>query len=720
MLMKPFVNYLMLIAIVSLLSGCLKSSAEVDDAIATDLVPSSTAALATLTAITPPDLIQETPAPTDDLVIYSTPTNLVPTPDQQKQYKMANWTPQLANQVIAVLRAYPDNLGFPELGYHDSGYYGASGYALFAEQEALLRFPKSSFRENWVWDAAYRMALIGEPEVIDTYAELINQALSMESIDVQDLETWFNDHENRLQLRVLALPPSTGLHNSYLIEISDPDQSSGIYLSLVSNGSQSRAYPLPASDHGGYGDFGFSSAEGIRAELRDITGDGISEIITRHAFFPGSGDALVTNFDVFDMSQKSPRKIEFNPPIPGMRHRTWSVILDNDQKPRMKFDFVFDRILCPFIFSEEYQWNGEGFELINHMYPDKSQVIEQAGKECLDQLVFSLMLDVRNGDIEAARALDGLLDEWPYFNDPWLPGNDNSPSTRDKARFIVGLYLAFDGQVELSRNEMNSIISSPTTSTSDWIAHAQVFLAKFHSRNDLPDACIAVKICGKFLDLDQMISTLNASDLQAVTDFINQIGVDILNSGSFDANSDGHPDLWIVTNNTVGNSATWLFIKDNLGVQSFSPGRLSTANPIALHSQPSFMDYSVFSIESDEGSETFIFDRDPLSGEIQVSRLCDHLDAELNHLQNDLIAGNPPSEIIEGLSKIGQRLDAACAYPYSWIEYMKSRQQYLLGLAYELTGNSPRAVENFLAVWKSYPRSPYAIMARAKLILVSP
>lgn len=718
--MKPFVNCLILITIVSLLSSCLKSSAEVNDAIATDLVPSNTAALTALTAITPPDLIQETPAPTDDLVIYPTPTNLVPTPDQQRQYKMANWTPQLANQVIAVLRAYPDNLGIPELGYHDSGYYGASGYALFAEQEALLRFPKSSFRESWVWDAAYRMALIGEPEVIDIYAELINQALSTESIDVQDLATWFNDHENRLQLRVLVLPPSTGLHDSYLIEISDPGQSSGIYLWLIGDGPRFLAYPLPASDHGGYGDFGFSSAEGIQAEWRDITGDGIAEIITTHAFFPGSGDALVTNFDVFDVSRKSPRKIQFNPPIPGMRHRTWSVILDNDQKPRMKFDFVFDRILCPFIFSEEYQWNGEGFELIRHIYPDKSQVIEQAGKECLNQFAFSLMLDIRDGDMEATRPLDGLLDEWPYSNDPWLPGNDNSPSIRDKARFTVGLYLAFHGQVELSRNEMNKIISSPTTSTSDWIARAQVFLAKFHGRNDLPDACIAVKICGNFLDLNQMISTLNASDLQTVTDFINQIGVDILNRGSFDATNDGQPDLWLVTNNTAGNSVTWLFIKDNLGVQSFSPGRLSTASPIALHSQPSFMDYPVFSIESAEGSETFIFDQDPLSGEIQVSRLCDHLYDELNHLQNDLMAGNPPSEIIEDLSEIGQRLDAACAYPYSRIEYMKSRQQYLLGLAYELTGNSPRAMENFLAVWKSYPGSPYAIMARSKLIPVSP
>jgi hypothetical protein len=664
--------------------------------------------------------VSQTPNPTDELIVYPTPTNLVPTPDQQTKYKMANWTPQLANQLIETLRAYPDNLGFPERGYHDSGYYWASSYALFAEQEAQSRFPNSSFKDDWIWDAAYRMAQIGDPNVIESYAQRIDKALNTGRTDVQHLESWFTDHESRLQLRVLSLPPLTGSHDNYLTEISDLYQTSGIYLWLVSNGSRFLVYPLPASDHGGYGDFGFSSADGLQAEWQDVTGDGFAEIITTHAFFPGGGDALTTNFDIFDISRGSPRKIQFNPPIPGMRHRTWSAVLDNDQKPRMKFDFVFDRILCPFTIGEEYQWNGEAFELIKHIYPDKSQVIEQAGEECLDQLVFSLMLDLRHGNLEVAKMLDSLLDAWPYSNDPWLPGGDNSPNTRDKARFIIGLYLAFNGQVELSRSEMNSIISNPVIASSRWITAAQEFLAEFHSLNDLPDACIAVKVCGDFLDLEQIISTLNASDPQAVVDFINQTGVDILNSGSFDANNDGQLDLWIVINNHAGNPITWLFVKDNLRVQSFSPGNLSTASPIAFHSQQPFRDYPVFSMEFADSSETFIFDRDPLTAEIQVSRLCDHLGAELNHFQDDLVAGGQRTEIIEGLSEMGQRLDAACVYPYSRVEYMKPRWQYLLGLAYELAADSPHAVENFLAVWRSYPGSPYAIMSRARLVPISP
>jgi len=176
----------------------------------------------------------------------------------------------------------------------------------------------------------------------------------------------------------------------------------------------------------------------------------------------------------------------------------------------------------------------------------------------------------------------------------------------------------------------------------------------------------------------------------------------------------------MVINNNAGNPIAWLFIKDNLGIQSFSPGSLSTTSPIAFHSQQPFTAYPVFSMESAEGSEFFIFDQDPLSSEIQLSRLCDHIGAELNHLQADLVAGSPPIEIIEGLSEIGQRLDAACAYPHSQVEYIKPRWQYLLGLAYELAGDSPPAVENFLAIWRFYPGSAYALMSQAKFIPVSP
>ena len=175
-----------------------------------------------------------------------------------------------------------------------------------------------------------------------------------------------------------------------------------------------------------------------------------------------------------------------------------------------------------------------------------------------------------------------------------------------------------------------------------------------------------------------------------------------------------------MVNNDADTPITWLFIQDEVGVKSFSPGTLSTSSPLSLHAWQPLNGYPVFAIQSDEGREVFIFDQDPFSTEIQLSRLCDHLDTELNNSQNGLMAGVPPVEMSERLAKIEQRLDAACAGSYSGIDYMRPRLHYLLGLAYEMAGDELHAVNNYLEVWKSYPGSPYAMMSRAKLFPVSP
>jgi hypothetical protein len=44
-----------------------------------------------------------------------------------------------------------------------------------------------------------------------------------------------------------------------------------------------------------------------------------------------------------------------------------------------------------------------------------------------------------------------------------------------------------------------------------------------------------------------------------------------------------------------------------------------------------------------------------------------------------------------------------------------SRLYYLLGLAYELQGNPSAAVDAYLKVWREFPGSPYALMAREKI-----
>jgi tetratricopeptide (TPR) repeat protein len=50
----------------------------------------------------------------------------------------------------------------------------------------------------------------------------------------------------------------------------------------------------------------------------------------------------------------------------------------------------------------------------------------------------------------------------------------------------------------------------------------------------------------------------------------------------------------------------------------------------------------------------------------------------------------------------------------------RERIYYLLGLAYELLGDGRNAVQTYWQLWHDYPDSPYALMARHKLVLRSP
>ena len=45
------------------------------------------------------------------------------------------------------------------------------------------------------------------------------------------------------------------------------------------------------------------------------------------------------------------------------------------------------------------------------------------------------------------------------------------------------------------------------------------------------------------------------------------------------------------------------------------------------------------------------------------------------------------------------------------------RPLYLLGLAYELSGDEANAVDAYWTLWQTFPESPYALLAQAKLEL---
>jgi hypothetical protein len=54
----------------------------------------------------------------------------------------------------------------------------------------------------------------------------------------------------------------------------------------------------------------------------------------------------------------------------------------------------------------------------------------------------------------------------------------------------------------------------------------------------------------------------------------------------------------------------------------------------------------------------------------------------------------------------------------TWYEDKEPHVYYLLGLAYELTGDRENAVKTYWQLWKDYPESPYVLIVRRKLVPV--
>lgn len=84
--------------------------------------------------------------------------------------------------------------------------------------------------------------------------------------------------------------------------------------------------------------------------------------------------------------------------------------------------------------------------------------------------------------------------------------------------------------------------------------------------------------------------------------------------------------------------------------------------------------------------------------------------------QTTLLAGQDPKSAIPLLARALSLWELT---EDGW-SYHASHIQYLLGLSYELSGDERQAVKTYWELWRDYPETPYALMAREKLQLISP
>lgn len=694
---------LVLICLFLILSAC---SPVVTPPGLTAMIPGKTSTVAPATPISSPTV---SPEATEIPFVIPTSTFLAPTPVASSHYRLKRWTPELANELIETLYKYPDGLGDGDRGYHDGGYYYAYVYAAFAAQEAQLLLPHSRNQEQWAWDAAYHLSQSDGDEALKSYLDLIGQALTTGATTVSHLESWFKGHETRLQLKVTSL---AGKPENNLLEIADPSERYGGFLWVIKNQGKFSVYPLHGNDVDYAGDFYPESADGISFELNDITGDGIAEIITVHKHWHGVGrDFITTGLDVFDISHGSPERLLFTPDVSYTRDEPWSVLKENNQGVGLAFDFYRSECLVPF--HEVYRWNGKRFDLASIQYPDKQQILNNFGKECFNNFVSTLTYYFSDDKADTLKEWHDLIVDWPSPTEQ-RSDDENLPDARDKLRFQAALYLALNGDVSDARQESSTIVENPVVPNSQWVAPAKTFLANFNAAGDLPKTCLALKRCAEFFDVGTLTDLAATKPQQNPIDFLQEIGAIVKDHASIDVNNDGQIDFWLMLDEPSYHSEylpIWIFVSTKDGYQPVLLGYYPKDGVKSLKVEPAFQGSPVLTVESTDEVDVYTLQADSKTSKLDALHMCGVISSALYDIKKDLLKGGKSAVAIEKLSALMPEIGRACPN----IDYVPARARYLLGLADELAGDSAHAAENYFVLWQSYPPSPFALMAQAKL-----
>jgi hypothetical protein len=295
----------------------------------------------------------------------------------------------------------------------------------------------------------------------------------------------------------------------------------------------------------------------------------------------------------------------------------------------------------------------------------------------------------------------------------------------------------------------NEIASSPTILPSVWVKPAQDFLQAYQTPAELYRACglvniqvtyynkysdpiggdesVPVKLCDYAAALSATVATaFAASPLAQITDNLKSAGVSISSEGWYDFDGDDTYEVWFTVIQPGETKAElWIAAEYSQGVKALFVDRLPGQN---LH-------FKSVKNDSQEILTDFGFDktielvRHPTTGEpFVVVREWERQGDEtlkqnlikFRKLRQLLYQGGAAGPIYEQLLEIKGKPDL-CPFEKkeergSIISYYDCASfYYTLAFAAELVGKEDRAIEHYYAVWRMFPESSFAVMARLKL-----
>lgn len=659
-------------------------------------------------SITPSPRFTFTPKPTRTPTIKPTDTQtpfptLVPslTPafasEFNDQYFLIQWSPELASQLIDILEAYPETLSSYARGADDQGYYDAFKYAVFAQQEALNRFPTASQAQDWTWRLAYNLARTGDPTAGEVYASQITQELNNGYLSMDEPIFWEFNGEPAIIVQIIPLEAAQNESNQSLVNVSAGDNGSS-YFWLLADSSGYTHFPLTS-------DFNFvnpSETDYFTAEIPAIDSNVIGTFPSR-VF--NSLEYKLPN--VFSFISQPPTRIPFAPasppPIGPDFRNSWEPSTSNESDLQFS-DSIFPA--CPVTVTHFYKLMGNSFTYANASYeinPDP---------ELLAYCEFVVDHSINVWGLEPTiQFMEALLPDWPP--ETTTTGKDFPEDAKDEWLYRLSIYHALLGNRDTAIDYAETILAEPAVPDSSWIAPAAEFIETYQSPKDIYHACLPSSFCDQGAAFASLVSTLTPDEFPDLVPVLEEGGVTVRSNGFFDFDNDGTTERWVVIRHQLGSPLEFWIIspgEDKLSatyvetLENDKP-RVTFLEPI---SEPPTVkidpDITFQYIAQGPENEPII-----IMVKQEVIFASDRTKMELDNLETILFSGGDPEFVKDELVALRKSSYFTCSY------ILCPRYFYLLGLSFELLNDDFSAVDAYLELWRDFPDHPFTTMARFKL-----
>lgn len=616
------------------------------------------------------------------------------------QYLLIPWTPELATELIALMEVYPETLSSFARGTNDQGYFDAFQYALFAQGEALHRFSTASQASEWLWQYAYNLARTGDSTAGQVYAEIITQELNKGDLEIEDLTEWGLNLSPQITLNAQSLNSSQGEAQNWLVSVSIEENGSS-YFWLIEDSGGFVSYPLTS-------DFNFIQPSEVDYFIDSLVGTNNTVV----GIYP------TTMYDtqqyvpprIFELSQRPPQELQFEefspPPIAPEFVNIWEPIQDDQTIGDLQFsDTLF--AACPVTVTHTYEWNGFNFTFLFADYQIEPET------DLLGYCEIVVNHAINTWGVEPTiQLMEQLLPSWP----PELtPDGDPYPADAlDEWQYRLSIYHALLGDQAKSREYANNIVSNPTSTESTWISPAEDFLETYQDQRDIYQACLPSIFCNPRYAFQSLVETINPQEMPDLINILRDNGVSIRSNGYFDFDNDGETERWIVVRHHPGTPLElWIIFSGETNLEPVFVKTMDTDEIRILFVEPLSEPPTVV-IEPDftftvvrQGPE-----QEPIIVIVEQTVVfsSDRTAMDLDFLEATLFSGGDPAFVRDELLVLRDSPHFTCSY------LLCPRYLYLLGLSNELAKDDRLAVDAYLELWRNFIDSPYATMARFKLL----